>query len=457
VSVLEDLARQLGGNRKSARALVEEALARAADPAREGARAFLSLDAAGAIEHADHSDRLRRRGRAPSRFAGIPISVKDLFDLAGEVTTAGSVILKGAPPAAVDALAIARLKAFGFIVLGRTNMTEFAYSGLGLNPHYGTPLCIYDRATGRMPGGSSSGAAISVADAICPLGIGTDTGGSCRIPAAFNGIVGWKSTVGRVPTRGVYPLSTTLDSVGPLARSVTDCFIADCIMADDEVTDLEPMPPGAMRLGVLRSLVLDDLELPVARDFERALECFAEAGLRLDDVSFEALTQFPAINAKGGIGASEAYAHHAPAIAVERDGYDPRVVNRILHGAAITAAELIGIHRWRAELIAQFNMMADGYDAVVLPTTPIIAPPLGSIASDDDYIRINMRSLRNTIIGNFLGACAISLPMSEPAAPPTGLMLMARGGSDRRLFRVARGVETVLATQIGEKSLTKKV
>jgi aspartyl-tRNA(Asn)/glutamyl-tRNA(Gln) amidotransferase subunit A len=444
VSELESLARRLAENRTSARALVEEALARAADPAGEGARAFVSIDGPGATETADQVDRLRRRGRAPSRFAGIPISVKDLFDLAGEVTCAGSVILKDASPATVDALAISRLRAYGFLILGRTNMTEFAYSGLGINPHYGTPLCIYDRATGRIPGGSSAGAAISVADGVCAVGIGTDTGGSCRIPAAFNGIVGWKPTVGRVPTRGVYPLSTTLDSVGPLARTVTDCFIADAIMADDEVSDLQAMPPRAMRLGVLRSLVLDDLDPPVARDFELALKRLADSGAQLDDVAFEAVRRFPALNTKGGIGAAEAYAHHAPMIAAHRDAYDPRVVNRILHGAAITAAELIAIHRERAELIRQFHMVAEGFDALILPTTPNIAPPLSAFARDDDYIRLNLRSLRNTIIGNFLGVCAISLPMSQSGEPPTGLMLMARGGSDRRLFRVARGIEEAL-------------
>jgi aspartyl-tRNA(Asn)/glutamyl-tRNA(Gln) amidotransferase subunit A len=444
VSVVESLAHQLAENRVSARSLVEQALARALDPAGEGARAFISIDGAGAKETADHIDRLRRRGRAPSPFAGIPISVKDLFDLAGEVTCAGSVILKEAPPATVDALAIARLKSYGFIVLGRTNMTEFAYSGVGLNPHYGTPLCVYDRATGRIPGGSSSGAAISVADAICAVGIGTDTGGSCRIPAAFNGIVGWKPTAGRVPTRGVYPLSSTLDSVGPLARTVTDCFIADAIMADDEVASLGTPTPRELRLGVLRSLVLDDLDPPVARDFERALTRLAESGVRIDDVTFEAVTRFPTLNAKGGIGAADAYAHHAPMISTHREAYDPRVVNRILHGAAITSADLIGIHRARAELIREFHMIAGGFDALILPTTPNIAPPISALAGDDDYIRLNMRSLRNTIIGNFLGVCAISLPMAAPGEPPTGFMLMAKGGSDRRLFRVARGVEAVL-------------
>ena len=444
MSVLEDLARRLAENRVSARALVEEALARAADPAGEGARAFLSLDmagranmpttstvcavAAGTVAPCRHPDlgqgSVRPRRRGHHRWLGHP---------------------QTAAPAAVDAPAIARLKAQGFIVLGRTNMTEFAYSGLGST-----------RITARRCAAMIAPPAASPADrppvrrsrwptAICPVGIGTDTGGSCRIPAAFNGIVGWKPTVGRVPTRGVYPLSASLDSVGPLARSVGDCAIADAIMADEPAGGLDPLPPPAIRLGVLQSLVLDDLEPPVARDFERALGRLAAAGLRLDAVAFEAVRRFPLINAKGGLGAAEAYAHHAAQIADRRDGYDPRVVNRILHGAAITAAELIDIHRQRAELVGQFHMAAAGFDALVLPTTPLVAPPLAAIASDEDYVRLNMRSLRNTIIGNFLGVCAISLPMSEAGAPPTGLMLMARGGSDRHLLRVAGSVEAALA------------
>ena len=227
---------------------------------------------------------------------------------------------------------------------------------------------------------------------------------------------------------------------------MTDCFIADAIMADEEVVGLETPPPRGMRLGVLRSLVLDDLDPPVARDFERALARLAKSGVRIDDVTFEAVTRFAALNAKGGISAAEAHAHHAPMIAGRRDAYDPRVANRILHGAAITSADLIGIHRARAELMRQFRMVTEGFDALVLPTTPNIAPPISALASDDDYLRINMRSLRNTIIGNFLGVCAISLPMASAGEAPTGFMLMAEGGSDRRLFRVARGVESTLAT-----------
>ena len=218
MSVVESLARQLAENRVSARSLVEEALERALDPAGEGARAFVAIDAEGARETADHLDRLRRRGRAPSPYAGIPISVKDLFDLAGEVTRAGSVVLKEAPPATVDALAIARLKSSGFVVLGRTNMTEFAYSGVGLNPHYGTPLCVHDRATGRIPGGSSSGAAISVADEICAVGIGTDTGGSRSSSTRL------RRTPSRIPRGGGVSRPTTSSSAmiaSAMKQSVT--------------------------------------------------------------------------------------------------------------------------------------------------------------------------------------------------------------------------------------------
>ena len=230
---LAGLAFDLGAGRCSARSLVEASLAAIADPSGEGSRAFITVDDQGARATANHMDLLRRAGRQPSRFAGIPFSVKDLFDLAGEVTTAGSKVLAGARPASADAVAIARLKAQGFIVMGRTNMTEFAYSGVGLNPHYGTPRSPFDRQTGRIPGGSSSGAAVSVADAMVSLGIGSDTGGSCRIPASYCGITGYKPSHGRVPLSGAYPLSSSFDSIGPLANSVACCAAADAIMAGD--------------------------------------------------------------------------------------------------------------------------------------------------------------------------------------------------------------------------------
>lgn len=230
---LHSLAAALESGKTTARKLVEDSLERIADPAGEGERVFIKVDAGGARTSADFQDGLRKVGRAPSIFSGIPFSVKDLFDLAGEVTTAGSKVLRTAAPATRDAVAIARLKSAGFVVLGRTNMTEFAYFGVGLNPHYGTPRIPFDRSVGRIPGGSSSGAAVAIADQMCALSIGTDTGGSCRIPAAYAGIVGFKPSAQRVPTQGAFPLSSSFDSVGPLANSVACCAAADAIMAGE--------------------------------------------------------------------------------------------------------------------------------------------------------------------------------------------------------------------------------
>src|SRR5215207_7939632 len=256
---LDGLASELRDGKTSSRKLVEQALAKISDRAGEGARAFIKVDAEGALAAADYQDRLRRQNRQPSPFAGIPISVKDLFDLAGEVTTAGSKVLKDAAPSLVDAPAIAALNSAGMVVLGRTNMTEFAYSGVGLNPHYGTPRSAFDRKTGRIPGGSSSGAAVAVADGLCALSIGTDTGGSCRIPAAYNGIVGYKPSKGRVSTHGAYPLSSSLDSVGPLGNSVACCAAADALMAGDWPGKIAAREVLSLRIGVLKTAVLEGM------------------------------------------------------------------------------------------------------------------------------------------------------------------------------------------------------
>jgi aspartyl-tRNA(Asn)/glutamyl-tRNA(Gln) amidotransferase subunit A len=268
---LERLARELRDGKVSSRELVEQGLAKISDPAGEGPRAFMEVDAEGARAAADYQDQLRRRNRQPSPFAGIPISAKDLFDLAGEVTTAGSKVLRDAAPALADAPAIAALKSAGMVVLGRTNMTEFAYSGVGLNPHYGTPRSAFDRKTGRIPGGSSSGAAVAIADGMCALSIGTDTGGSCRIPAAYNGIIGYKPSTGRVSTRGAYPLSPRLDSVGPLGNSVACCAAADALMAGDWSGQIVLREASTLRIGALKTAVLEGLDSDVAAVYERAL------------------------------------------------------------------------------------------------------------------------------------------------------------------------------------------
>jgi aspartyl-tRNA(Asn)/glutamyl-tRNA(Gln) amidotransferase subunit A len=444
MKTVEELAQDLELGRTTSATLVEEALEKIKDPMGEGARAFISVDEEGALKTAAFMDLLRRRNARPSRFAGIPISVKDLFDVAGQVTMAGSVVLKDNPRAEADAPAIARLRAKGFVILGRSNMTEFAYSGVGLNPHYGTPLSPYDRRTRRIPGGSSSGAAVSVADGMCALGIGTDTGGSCRIPASFCGVVGYKPSVRRIPTEGAYPLSTTFDSVGSLARSVRCTAIADAIMGGDWNGKIDDVPLTRIRLGLPESLNGSGVEPEVAKAFDRAVSNLSKAGASIVKLKFPSLEEIAAINSKGGILAVEAYAHHKELIASQGERYDPRVRRRILNGANIPAYEYVDIQRKRASLSAKARTLMSGVDGVIVPTTPNIPPAVAALDKDDEYIRINFLSLRHTFVGNFLEMCAISLPMHEPEEPPSGLMVLAPWGADVWLFAAALAIERVV-------------
>ncbi len=441
---LIQLADDLAAGRTCSRELVEKAYANIADREAEGGSVFLQLGHSGALARADELDRLRKAGREPSRFAGIPFSVKDLFDIAGQVTTAGSVILKGAAPAERDALAIERIKSAGFVVLGRTNMTEFAYSGVGLNPHYGTPKSIWDRQRGRIPGGSSSGAAVSVADGTCSLGIGTDTGGSCRVPAAFNGLVGYKSSLGRVPTQGVFPLATSFDTVGPLVRTVQCAAFADAIMAGDWDGQIVQRPLKGMRLGVPQSLVLDDLDDEVAAVFDQALTKLARHGAEIVDVEFPELAELSAINAGGGIAAAEAYGVHAANLANQGEGFDQRVRKRILAGAEISEESLAELKEKRAAMVLRADELMSDVDAFVMPTTPHIAAAISDLDDDADYGRINLLALRNTFVGNFLNRCAITIPAHSQSQAPVGLMLMAPLMADQALFSVALAVEATI-------------
>jgi aspartyl-tRNA(Asn)/glutamyl-tRNA(Gln) amidotransferase subunit A len=367
--------------------------------------------------------------------------VKDLFDVAGETTRAGSRVLAGAPPARRTAPAIERLLAAGFILVGRTNMTEFAYSGLGLNPHYGTPRNPFERQVGRIPGGSSSGAAVSVTDGMAAAAIGTDTGGSCRIPAALTGITGYKPTARRNPRDGVYPLSVSLDSVGSLGHSVSCCAIIDDIMAGGRGDTPQATPVSALRLAVLTNYVTDDLEPVVAGAYEDALQRLAQAGARLVDLSLPDIEVLPTLNAGGGIAAAEAWAHHEAHLATAADQYDPRVADRILAGAAIDAASLAEIRQERVRLIGSFAAAMEGFDAVLAPTVPIVAPPLARFESDAGYARLNLLVLRNPSLFNFLDGCAVTVPIHGAGAAPVGLMMAAPGGHDRRLLGVAEAVE----------------
>lgn len=441
---IEFLAAELDSGRVTSRGLVEEALARIADPEGEGARSFRRVYDVSARDAADAQDKLRKAGYRPSPLAGLPVSIKDLFDVAGERTLAGSKALDDAPPAAGDAAIVARLKAAGAVILGSTNMTEFAFSGVGINPHYGTPGNPWDRSC--IPGGSSSGAAVAVADGQGVVAIGTDTGGSVRIPSAFCGLVGFKPTQFRVPRDGAVPLSTTLDSIGPLANSVACCAITDAILAGEAPAAPDAAPVDGLRLAVPRgSFLLENLDPEVADGFERACSTLSGAGARVSDLSLPELADYAAINAKGGFSPPEAWAWHADLIARRGRDYDPRVRQRIARGAEMIAADYIRLIENRARFIARIAARTEPYDALLAPTVPVIAPPIAAFAADDDFYRLNALILRNPSLVNFLDGCAATLPVSRRGAAPVGLMLIGRHGMDRRLLAVARGVEAALA------------
>ena len=441
---LATLADDLDSGRTSARKLVDECLARIADTAGEGARAFIHVDAEAAIEAAEAMDRLREVKAAPSPFAGIPVSIKDLFDINGQVTRAGSRALDGSAPAEADASAVARLRRAGFIVIGRTNMTEFAYSGIGINPHFGTPKGAWQRSVGHVPGGSSSGAAVSVVDRMAHGALGTDTGGSCRIPAAFNGIVGFKPTQRRVPLDGGVPLSFTLDSFGPLARTVGCCAVLDAVLADESVKPLQPRSIKGMRLAVPTTVALDELEEAVARTFERALETLSRQGALIERIAVPEFLDVGVMNTKGGFAAAESYAWHRYLIISHGNVYDPRVAMRILRGEAISAADYIDLLEMRKSLIARSTVRLAPYDALVLPTTANTPPRIADLADDKAFTAANLLALRNCTLINMIDGCAISLPCHREGEVPVGLMLAAAGGSDRRIFELAAAMEAVI-------------
>jgi aspartyl-tRNA(Asn)/glutamyl-tRNA(Gln) amidotransferase subunit A len=441
---IEDLAQSLADRRTTSRALVEEALSRIADPAGEGARTFIKVHADQARAAADAIDTARRVGLPLGRYAGIPIALKDLFDIAGQPTPAGSKVLIDAAPAQTSAAVVQRMLNAGFIAMGRVNMTEFAFSGLGINPHYGTPTSPWDRGAARIPGGSSSGTAVAVADGMAAAGLGTDTGGSCRIPAAFCGVVGYKPTARRVPITGVLPLAPSLDSVGPLAPTVACCVAIDAILADEPVTPLVPTPLRGLRLAVPENIVLDGMDTTVAAAFEHTLSELSKAGATITRIRFPAFDTIGPVNAKGGFAASEAYAWHRALLAAKGSGYDPRIRVRIMRGEGMSAADYLELLPARARIIAEFDASTRDFDCVLMPTVPIVAPRIADLDDEREYNRVNMLILRNTALGNFLDRCAISIPCHRPGDAPVGLMLMGETMGDARLFRIAAAIEAML-------------
>src|SRR3954469_21489467 len=442
---LASLAADLDSGATTARKLVEECLAKIADSAGEGSRAFIHVDKEGALGAADAMDRLRKAHAAPSPFAGIPVSIKDLFDIKGQVTRAGSRALEeDCTPAEADAPVVARLRRAGFIVIGRTNMTEVAYSGIGINPHYGTPQSVWNRSVGHVPGGSSSGAAVSIAAGMAHGALGTDTGGSCRIPAAYNGIVGFKPTQRRVPLDGGVPLSFTLDSFGPLARTVACCAVLDAVLAGEPVVPLQPRPIKGMRLAVPTTVALDQLEDEVARAFERTLELLSRQGALIERIAVPEFLDVGVMNANGGFAAAESYAWHRYLITSKGDVYDPGVAIRILRGEGFTAADYIDLQNARKSLISRSSVTLAPYDAMVLPTTPNTPPRIADLAAAKAFTKANVLSLRNCTLINMIDGCAISIPCHREGEVPVGFMVAGSAGADRRILELAAGMEAAI-------------
>ena len=439
------LSADLAAGTTTSRELVERALARIAEGSGEGERAFLKVYAESARSDADHADRLRCAGVRRSPIEGLPVSLKDLFDVAGDVTRAGSKILADAPPKRSDAGAVARLRAAGAIFIGRTNMVEFAFGGVGLNPHFGTPRNPYDRKTGRVPGGSSSGAAVGQADGMSVMALGSDTRGSIRGPAALCGVVGFKPTARRVPRDGAFPLSFTLDSVGPLANSVPCCAAYDAVLAAEPAPSLAQLPAGGLRLLLPRSVALEDLDLEVGKAFDAALTRLSRAGALVSEMPVTAFNRQSEYFKGGGFAGAEAYHIHRPYL--ERLGeYDPRVGKRIVLGRDLSASDYIGFGDLRLAFMREIEALAAPFDAIVMPTLACVAPSIAEAsATDEDYFRWNLRILRNPGLINFLDGCAVSLPCHERGAAPVGLTVCGTAGTDRHILAVAAAIERELS------------
>lgn len=407
-----------------------------------------------ARSEADASDKLRAAGIVRSPVEGLPISVKDLFDVAGDVTLAGSKALASQPPAAVDAPVVARLRAAGAVILGRTAMTEFAFGGVGTNPHYGTPRSPYAREEGggRVPGGSSSGAGVAVADGMCVMGLGTDTRGSVRIPSALCGVTGFKPTQSRVDRTGAFPLSYTLDSVGPLANSVECCAIYDAILSGEkppsEACAPPPLPLAGLRLllPAPSCFVMEALDEAVTRSFDKALGTLRAAGAIVTVKEASCLNVAHTLFEGGGFAGPESYQIHKQTLETHGGLYDPNVASRIHLGSELKASDYVqrGIDRKR--IIGEAHALLAGFDAMVMPTVACAPPTVADCDSSmETYAHYNLLLLRNTGLINMLDGCAVSLPCHEQGEAPVGLMVAGMAGTDRHVLAAARAVEAALA------------
>ena len=436
------LNQRLARNGTSREALISAVLEQA--QAKAAQYVFTKTYADSALAAARYADAAQSAGLVLHPIAGLPVSIKDLYDVAGETTLAGSVVCEGEPVAAVDCPAVARLRSAGAAIVGKTNMTEFAFSGVGINPHYGTPVNPTDTKLARIPGGSSSGAAVSVALGLSVAGLGSDTGGSIRVPAALNGLVGFKNTQQRTPHAGALELSHSLDTVCAMTRSVEDCLLVDGILAGEPL-NVARRPLSAMRFAVPQTIVLDSMDAEVAHAYHRAISLLSGAGAQLVDIPVTELAELSKINSPVGFAPIESYAVHYERLIRAQDKFDPLVAKRVKLGESVTAKQYLDLIRRRRDWIKRTEAVMQGFDAVLCPTSPILAPEIaGLIASEEAFFKANALLLRNTSIFNFLDGCSFSLPCHTADELPVGLMLSSVNGDDARLAGVALAVEACL-------------
>ena len=418
--------------------------------------AFLAKIAPGDVYRVVTRDRaLEQASRATHRFSagtplgpldGVPVALKDLVDTEGDVTAAGSRVLAERKPATADAPVAARLDAAGAVFLGKTNMTELAFSGVGINPHFGTPGCALDPE--RIPGGSSSGSAVAVASDLATIAVGSDTGGSVRIPSSFNGLVGLKTTDGALPTDGLQPLSTTLDTVGPMARTVDDAWVLYLALRAEAPRPL-PKLPGRLRLWAPDTVLLADLDSAVADAHERALVRLESAGHEVARGSWELLAEIPELYGQfGTFAAHEAYALYAEMIEAHGERMDPRVAKRILAAEGGTSRDYLQLAWARARLQRQAWEEARSYHAIVSPTVAILPPRIADLEADDAaFFRSNGLILRNTMIFNFLGGPAATVPMATTdEGLSVGLMFATAPQQDATALAIAKRAGSLFGT-----------
>ncbi|QCR38056.1 amidase [Nissabacter sp. SGAir0207] len=439
MTTLWQASQQLQSGDATPDAFTEAALQAAHDPEQQGALVFTQrYTASGSPAKARWQAK-----QALSAIDGLPISIKDLFDVKGEATTAGSRLLADAPVAAANASVVDKLLHAGAAIVGKTNMTEFAFSGLGINPHYGTPVNPWQRDQQRIPGGSSSGAAVAVAEGMCLGAVGTDTGGSVRIPAALCGLTGFKPTAKRINQTGTLPLSTSLDSIGVIADDVRSCWLLDSIIADQPLA-LQSLDLHDARFAVPQTRVLEGLDQHVAQAWQRAITILRQAGATIIDIALPELDALNAMNARGGITAYEAWQWHKNTAQAQPDAYDPHVLARVQRGSPLTEQDAAELYQQRSAWQKRINAALGDVNALIMPTVPLIAPTIASLNDAQRYMEVNALMLRNPSIINMLDGCALSLPCHQPGSAPVGLSLASIHGDDARLISWALAVETAL-------------